>query len=236
MQRQSLGIITNVHLTGEREAVVTLFTKDFGLIKGFVRITKEVKPWLQLGNLVSFEQKKRLEKQLGTLKLLNLEQNFSLLTFEKSYASKFLNYVCNLMSKEFKEEDIQESFFIKTLALLNALDKTPWSAIGLWEKDLLDALGYGLSISQETAHPDARGKPLYYVSPKSGVAVTEQMGVAYKDKLLLLPQLFGGKSPEMLDVYRLTGHFLRGILHKDIYAQRDKLIAYGQKHDFEESV
>lgn len=236
MQRQSLAVITHIHLTGEREAVVSLFSKDFGLVKGFLRITKDIKPWVQLGNLVSFQQTKRLDSQLGTLKILNLEHNFSLLAFEKSYVSRFLNYICTVLSLEFKEEDAQEAFFVQTLALLNGLDKTPWQALGFWEKELLEALGFGLSITPDKAHPDAKGKQLYYVSPKTGVAVSEEMGAQYKDKLLLLPQLFGGKSPEMLDLFRLTGHFLRGILHKDIYAQRDKLVAYGQKHDFKESV
>ncbi len=235
MQRQGLGIVVGVSFKAERNALVQLFSQEFGLIKGYLTVTKENKPWLQNGNLVTFSQVKRLETQLGTLKLLSLEKNFSLLSFTGAFYAKFLNYIALCLSEEFKEEEAQDDFFVASLTLLNGLDKTPWQALGLWEKELLDALGYGLSITEETAHPEAKGQPLHYVSPKTGVAVTEEMGRLYKDKLLTLPKLFGGKSPEMLDVFRLTGHFLRGVIHSKTYDLRDKLIAYGQKTDFKES-
>ena len=82
---------------------------------------------------------------------------------------------------------------------------------------------------------------LAYVSPRSGGAVSRSAGEPYRDRLLVLPPFLiaggAGEWGEILDGFRLTGHFLeRDLLHgraADVLAARERLVdrlkrAFGQ--------
>jgi DNA repair protein RecO (recombination protein O) len=80
-----------------------------------------------------------------------------------------------------------------------------------WEAGLLDALGFGLDLSQCAATGAIHD--LIYVSPRTGRAVSAKAGEEYAARLFPLPQfLLGpGNTPDLADTragLKLTGHFL----------------------------
>jgi DNA repair protein RecO (recombination protein O) len=98
------------------------------------------------------------------------------------------------------------------LDAMMAEDIRHWAPLYVrWEAGLLEALGFGLDLSQ-CAATGVTGD-LNYVSPRSGRAVSKSAGAAYAGRLLNLPQfLIDAAEVPDLDAVRaglkLTGYFL----------------------------
>jgi DNA repair protein RecO (recombination protein O) len=80
-----------------------------------------------------------------------------------------------------------------------------------WEAGLLEALGFGLDLSQCAA--TGLTSDLIYVSPRSGRAVSRAPGADYAQRLLALPGFLAGgqQMPDRAAIragLALTGHFL----------------------------
>ncbi len=96
-------------------------------------------------------------------------------------------------------------------ALLSLQDEDIWGPVYVkWEMALLQALGYGLDLSQCAASGEKEN--LAYVSPRTGCAVGLKAGEPYRDKLFVLPSfLLGGglwENSDILSGLEITGHFL----------------------------
>jgi DNA repair protein RecO (recombination protein O) len=79
-----------------------------------------------------------------------------------------------------------------------------------WELGLLQALGYGLDLSQCAASGITDN--LTYVSPRTGRAVSQAAGEPYHEKLFPLPSFLRGfgewRDTDIREGLELTGHFL----------------------------
>jgi DNA repair protein RecO (recombination protein O) len=96
---------------------------------------------------------------------------------------------------------------------------------------LLQDLGFGLDLSECAA--TGTNADLVYVSPKSGRAVSRDVGQPYCDRLLKLPRFLleddvSPTPPEILAGFALTGHFFeRDVLRPHgltLPAARERLI------------
>src|SRR6185312_14305660 len=106
--------------------------------------------------------------------------------------------------------------FVAGEILLDAMaasDAAHWLPLyARWEAGLLEALGFGLDLSECAA--TGASEDLAYVSPRSGRAVSRAGAGIYADRLFRLPAfLLGSQSgdptvEETEAALRLTGHFL----------------------------
>lgn len=234
MQDVSEGIVLSARAKGEGAYLVTLFTLHFGLMKGFLKLSSKKKYVIQTGNIVEISRFRRLESQLGTLKLdvLHTPSALCLGDFKRI---QVMNYLSEVLSRSLHEEELHKSLYRATKDLLLTLhEKGLWERVGFYELQLLAELGYGLSLTKELAVQNEDDTPLTYVSPKSGRAVSESAGRPYKDKLLRFPAVFGGESEDFLDVFRLTGHFLSQALPEMRFKERVELIDLGIESDFKD--
>ena len=83
----------------------------------------------------------------------------------------------------------------------------------LWELMYLKEIGYGIDIS-ECAVTKSKDN-LKYVSPKSGRAVTQEIGLPYKDKLLEIPEFMRDAK------YTDRDDLLKGLLLTEFFLKRD---------------
>lgn len=210
------GIVVYVSPSGERGWVVTLFTAELGLCKGFTKGSTKVMQAYQPGSQVSYSRARRLDDQLGTF-TLQLEQGVDMRILNSFAALQTLTYIMELLRTVLPEEHAYPDLYTATKELLMSLTAPKlWERVAWWELTLLAVLGYGLRLSAESAVPCPEGTPLTYVSPKSGRAVSAAMGKPYAKKLLPLPHLFGG--PEVMEktdkanAFKLTGYFLDKLL------------------------
>lgn len=209
MERRSPGILLHAKPYGDKGVIASVFTLEYGRMNGLVRGSNKKTAPLQPGAIVSCTHFRRLNNQLGTLQL-EIRQNTLDKFFQDFTRLKMLQHATETMHLLLPEETTQPRFFDSTRNFLDNLpEENPWQRLAEWEMNLLHAIGYGLTLEPELAvRGEGDESPLYYVSPKSGRAVSETMGKPYHDKMLLLPTFFGGMSGGFLDVFQLTGHFL----------------------------
>ena len=209
MQREGEGLLLGVRPHGESSCVVYVFSAEYGPVAGLYRGGRKKKADLTVGNLIQFKHTSRLPTQLGSI---TFEVMFSpaVYVFEDMPRLQTLRYQCELMHAILPEDVPQPKFYDRTKTLLNNLAQphNHWQRLAHWELDILSAVGYGLALTPTEAVPCPENSPLYYVSPKTGRAVPKAVGQPYHDRLLLLPPFLGGIEGDMLDVFKLTGHFL----------------------------
>ncbi|KAB2912179.1 MAG: DNA repair protein RecO [Hyphomicrobiaceae bacterium] len=208
------GVILSVRPHGEAGAVLELFTRQHGRHLGLVHggRSRKLRPVLQTGNHIEAEWKARLADHLGHY-TVELRRGFAAEVMDEPAALAAMTSITAL-TRLLPERDPHPNLFEVTLFVLGYLDdREVWPALLVrWELVLLEELGFGLDLSSCAA--TGRTDDLFYVSPKSGRAVSAEAGAPYKDRLLPLPPFLRGASGGMVtagdvaDGLALTGHFL----------------------------
>jgi DNA repair protein RecO (recombination protein O) len=184
MEWESQGIILANKDFIENKVIVTIFTSEFGIKKGLCR----KKSSIESGNLVHCFWKARLENHLGYLKVEIVETISSFLFFNPEKL-KILNSLISILIKilpeGYKKIEIYEHF-ITLLRLLKTSDEYYKQFIE-FDLLLLENLGFKLDLSKCAV--TKKRQDLYYISPKTGRAVSNAAGNQYHDKLILLPKV-----------------------------------------------
>ncbi len=210
------AIVLSSRAHGETGAVLELLTRDHGRHMGLVRggVSRRVRPVLQPGNAVHVQWRARLEEHLGTYTCeLARARAGELMDSRQTLAG--LNAFCAVTGAAMPEREAHASVFLGGEILLDAMmtnDAAHWLPLYVrWEAGLLEALGFGLDLSEcaATGAKDA----LAFVSPRTGRAVSRAAAGAYAPRLFPLPAflLDAGAAPQPGDAaagLRLTGHFL----------------------------
>lgn len=216
---QLLGdaIVLSARMWGEGGVLCTLFAKEQGLVKGLMKRKPE---GVIGGDTVRFSHMRRLPTQLGTLKM-ELTVSRAAWVMNDPAAALLVGYLAEVLPAALPEEHPYPDLFVALESLWHG-DGPWWKKLALFERSLLAASGYGLSL-QDDAVPCAEGSQLTYVSPTSGRAVSAAMGEPYADRLLMLPALWGGppsdESTECSRALRLTGAFLSRVCQHKLYGK-----------------
>ncbi len=235
MHVEAQAIICAVRVHGEHGAIVRALTPDDGLLAGYVRggRSRRLRPVLVPGNLVRADYRARTTEQLPALTVELTESRAGMLSEPLPAAA--IEWATALTATALPEVQPFPRLYSALDGILAAVSAAPaargWAAAMVrYELLLLTELGFGLDLSACVA--SGSNDDLVYVSPKSGGAVSRFAGEGYRDRLLPLPAFLtaGGTEewPEILDGFRLTGHFLeRDLLHgraADILAARERLV------------
>ena len=207
------AILLSARPYGETGLIADLFTREHGRHAGLVRGQK-VRALLQPGNGLSVTWRARLPEQLGNYVVeLARARAGSLMESRKSLTG--LNAFCAVAMAALPEHQAHTPLYDAAEILLDAMvadDFAHWGPLYVrWEAGLLDALGFGLDLSQCAA--TGATDDLIYVSPRTGRAVSAEAGAEYAARLFPLPQflLDPGNIPDMAATRAglgLTGHFL----------------------------
>ncbi len=224
MEWRDEGVITGRRAHGESAMIVEALTRSHGRHAGLVHggARSRLSPVLQIGTQVELEWRARLEDQLGTYRVELQRSRSRILTDRVGLGA--LGSVAALVGFAFPDRMALPGLYDDTVAFLDRLDSGgDWhAAYVLWEKRLLDELGYGLDL--EKCAVTGVTSDLVYVSPKTGRAVSRDAGAKYAHRLLPLPPLLrhgGNPSPgagasgspdEILQGLKTTGHFIESRL------------------------
>ena len=204
------GIILGAKAFGENQAIVHILTAEEGRWVGLLprTHTKQNRAMLYPGNLVQAKWRARLSDQLGTWTLELLS----------SPAGKLMPFPVRLLALE----------TASLITLYSLAERHPYYAVFMGWKEflqqqasptayarleilLLQELGFGLDLSKCAV--TGSQKDVRYVSPKTGNAVTEEVGRPYADQLFPIPPFLQnqGSEPTAADIQQalsLTGFFL----------------------------
>ncbi len=206
------AIILSARPHGETAAVVTLLTPEHGRHAGLMPGGQgRMQSMLQPGNRVKAKWRARLTEQLGNY-TLDLITTHAAAWLDTPEILSIIASACAVTEASLPERQPMPGVYAGLATLFSLRDPELWGpAYVKWEIGLLQALGYGLDLSQGAATGGA--DDLVYVSPRTGRAVSITAGEPYQEKLLALPAfLLGVPEWEASDIgegLELTGHFLR---------------------------
>jgi len=209
------GIVLASRPHGESSAVVQLLTRVHGRHAGLVRggASRRGRHVVEPGTLVSATWRARLAEHLGHL-ALDPTRHVGARLLEDPARLAALNAACTLAAEVLPEREPHVGVFEGMLTLLETLQADSegalWPAVYVhWELGLLGELGFGLDLTCCAA--TGKSYDLAFVSPRTGRAVSRDIGTPYADRLLILPSfLHGGTEagPEAISQgLAITGHF-----------------------------
>ena len=213
MEWHDRAFVLAVRRHGESGVIVELLTGEHGRHAGLVRGGQSPKSRavLQSGNEVAAVWRGRLSEHLGTIGC-ELLRPYAAGLLDDPDRLAGLTAAVALITAALPEREAYPDVFASFEGLLRALDSgIDWPAHYVaWERDLLAALGFGLDLGR-CAVSEAT-TDLAYVSPRTGRAVSRAAGLAYRDKLLVLPRFLWCDEPadrHQIELgMMLTGHFL----------------------------
>jgi len=228
MKWEDVGMVLSARKFSERDAIVTVLTREHGLWRAMVKgaLSHKHRALYEPGNLLLARWNARLAEHMGNFSCELLEQNAAMIMQDKLSLS-MLGAMTALLEGCFEERDPHPVLFewVKAMVEMLAGAGTPaaeiWKRYALFEKFLLAEAGYGLDLSRCAATGGVEN--LVYISPKTGRAVSAEAGAPYHGRMLSFPRLykeegFMPKSAETLDALRVSGYFLTHWL----YAPRDR--------------
>ena len=199
MNWSDVGIILSSKKFGESSVIVSLMTPNHGRHLGLVRggSGKRARGIYQAGNIVTVDWSARVEDQLGSYRC-ELLKPLASLYLDDPLRLAGLSSACAVVEIALPERESYRDVYESLLSFFIDLDLDDWlENYDRWEISLLASLGFGLNLS--SCASTGQVFDLIYVSPKSGRAVSANVGEPYKDKLLELPNFLTQelKKPEI---------------------------------------
>ena len=225
MKFSDQGIIISQKKYSENSLIVKVFSQHHGLYRGFVKSAKSAKDRtiFQIGNLISFEYRARLEDNLGQFCCVDLVRSYcSKIMFDKLRLD-CLKSLFSIIDSVFLEREKHELLFEKLHEFLqkltdDAVQKNDFLADYIkLELKILKTLGYGIDLSSCAATNST--VDLVYVSPKSARAICFEAGKPYENKLLKLPNFLieevSCNDNHLLEGMKLSGYFLEKFIFEE---------------------
>ena len=213
---QDDAIVLSVRPHGESSVVVLALTKERGKHAGLVRGVKsqQARGGLQPGNFVKLTWKARLADHLGVFQIELVRSN-AVIFFDDPLRLSGLTAALSVCEQALPDREKLLPIFEALLILIEHIkeqEEIIWIATYIrWEIGFLGALGFSLELS--TCTVTGTDDDLSFVSPKTGRAVSKEIGLKYSAKLLKLPAILTQKgfkkATEFIDGLNLTGYFLR---------------------------
>jgi DNA repair protein RecO (recombination protein O) len=215
MQWTDQAIMLGARRQGEGSLILSLLTHAHGRHKGLVRggAKSRQRGLYEPGNVVTATWHARLAEHLG---LLQIEPGefYTAPLLDDPLRLACLEAAVAVAEAGLPERQPYPGIFDGLHQLLRKLAADDGFAAEhlRWELLVLAELGYGLDLASCAVTGETR--ELAWVSPRTGRAVSQEAGGAYRDRLLVLPRLLGGVGSggsdaiDLLDGLKLTGSFL----------------------------
>jgi len=214
---------------GEKSKILYILSKENGLIKGLSKQNNKKSNLINLDK-ISFTWRSRNKDGLGYLnfeqqRTNNFDDYFFLII--KASASELCVKFLPLWEKN---KDVYND-----ISYLSMLEKREiFFLIGQyisWEINFLKNLGYGLNIG--VCSVSGKAFDTYFISPKTGNAVSYSVGKKYSQKLFKIPNCMKDSFKnefydDYLQAFKITVFFLLKILEnkKQNFIFRNQIIDY----------
>ena len=216
------GILIHQKAFGETKVLGCFFTAQHGKITGILR--RSSKTMIDLGVRANITWSARLEDQLGTLTFEPLGASPATFCLGNYAALLALQSASRLLYDMLPEKHPYERVYSTLCHFLKSL-KDDWAhPYAQFEFMLLQELGFGLSL--DACAVSGSCDNLTYVSPKTGRAVSEAEGFAYREKLLPFPKVLRHEGEDLREALLTFGYFLQ----KHFYTPHYKKMPQARVH------
>jgi DNA repair protein RecO (recombination protein O) len=200
MKIDDSGIITFVKKYEENSLLVKVLSKENGLVSGYITHAKKEKNNCQLGNLIKFIWSAKNINQLGNLKIELIKSHISYF-IENLFFLNLLESMTLLINTILYERFLEKNLFVLVNNIIVSVHnkETTFEILKkylIFENTLLNVVGTGIIFDEEEIIEN-----LFYISPKTGLAVSKTKGGPYKDKLLFFPKIFKKNKIEKEDIF-----------------------------------
>ena len=182
MKLESTGILISLRPFNERDCLVHIFTRDYGVVVGMMRgaaVAKKNRPLVgQIGNM---SWNARLDSQLGAFHW-EAERNMSASIILNPSALMAMNAAFALIDTLLPEREPYPVLYDEAINLLSGDIECGYLD---WEICLLRELGYALDLTHCSGC--GRTDDLRFLSPRTGRAVCDTCAMPYINKLYKLP-------------------------------------------------
>lgn len=212
-----LGIILNKSYYQESKFILKVYTKLFGVCKFIVSSDTKKNNSLQESSLVSLYMKSEPKSlSVPKIELIKAYGNLIINDYIKVFAIKsILSHLNNCLHEKIKDEELFDKilkYFDKVIYEFNFYDYVSLELM------ILGRSGYGLSL--DNCGVSGVFENLVYVSPKTGKAISYNIGKEYHDKLLILPSFINEKvdtrtKDDIENAFKLTGYFFDRYIKKE---------------------
>jgi len=201
VKTEGIGIILNMKKVQERFALLFVFSREHGLVKGLIRISTSKKTYKpSKGDFVKFSKSTRLADHLGMFQIELVRSN-AVYVLTDRFNLGVLESVLAQVSHFFHEGDVAAKVYDRVEGLIAVLASGDRQKILKtfisFEIFLLAEIGYGLDLSKCAATGEVGD--LYYISPKSGCAVSKAAGEPYKNRLFVIPEFMKDASADITE-------------------------------------
>jgi DNA repair protein RecO (recombination protein O) len=214
MEWSDHGVIIAINKYSEESAIVSCLMQKRGLCRGFIKNihSKTFGKSIFIGNIVHISWSARLEKHLGSWKILSYE-TLAPFFYHDNKKLTAVGSICAIINTLLAEQEPHEELFNELIRFLYSikLDNYWLKELIFLELSLLSDIGYGLDLS--TCAVTGISSDLIYISPNTGKAVCSEAGKQYHSRLFLLPKFLIDSSikqpthQDLLYVLRITKHF-----------------------------
>lgn len=213
MKLEDYGIVLSATKFGDSSLLVKILSKDNGPVKGLVKGQKKNTTILQCGNMVHFTWTARLSEHLGLI-APTLEKAYPLLCFSEYHKILSISSLCSLIDSLIPDREISPDVFDKFKEYLDEIHSENWlQNYVMLELYILKKTGFGIDF--ERCSVTGTTDNITYISPKTGSAVSKDVGEPYKSRLFSIPPYFFETSEnlrhsmqEVIDGLEITRYFL----------------------------
>ena len=212
-----LGIILSKNYYQESKFILKTYTRSYGVCKFIISSDIKKNNSLQESSLLSLYMKSEPKSlSIPKIELSKAYGNLVINDYIKVFAVKsILSHLINCLHEKIKDEELFDKvveYFDKIVYEFNFYD---YIALELM---ILGRSGYGLSI--DTCGVSGAADGLIYVSPKTGKAISYNVGKDYHDKLIALPSFINEKintknKVDIENALKLTGYFFDRYIKKE---------------------
>ena len=190
MEWKDSAIILHRSKYSDKIMLLTCFSSQYGLSRGSIRNAKKNQSTTDVGNIVSLSWRGRLEEHLGRFSIESHESVYPFIYHDIAKMSAMSN-LCEIFRYGLAPKEPNKVLYRYLEDFLYAMkyNESNWLQRMLFlEMEFLSHSGFGLDLSKCGVTGSA--SELAYISPKTGRAISQEIGNPYKEKLFKITGSF----------------------------------------------
>jgi DNA repair protein RecO (recombination protein O) len=224
------ALIINQFKHSESALIISFFAKEH-VFSAYVKAatSKKNQTIYQIGNLINGIKKSRNENNLGNFYNAEIITNYHAKFITNNKKIIALKNITEMLAISLQTGMNYENLYQYLINYLNQLinNELNFESYIDFELKLLNELGYGLDLSKCSV--TGNNDNLYYISPKTGHAISQEIGAPYHDKLFIMPEFLKGNKQkitpdEYQNIFNINAYFF----NKHIFAPNNKKIPFSR--------